>query len=42
MMVLGVKKENNKEVVASSAIIMPFGIYTLPLTDKEIVLDTIR
>ncbi len=30
MMVLGVKKENNKEVVASSAIIMPFGIYTLP------------
>ena len=38
---LGVKKQNNQEST-SSAILVPFGLYKMALTDKEVVLGQLK
>lgn len=39
---LGIKKQNSTSDSTSSAVLMPFGLYTMSLTDKEIVLDKLK
>jgi hypothetical protein len=38
-MILGLKKQNEHET-SSTALVMPFGVYTMPHSDKEVVLDS--
>ena len=38
-LILGLNKTNGVTDSSSTAVLMPFGLYTMPLTDKEIVLD---
>ncbi len=40
--VLGIQKVENQEYIATSAIIFPFSVYKIPLTDKRIVLEPIQ
>ena len=39
---LGIKKQNTTSDSTSNALLMPFGLYTMSLTDKEIVLDKLK
>jgi len=40
--ILGVQSNENQETTPSSAIIFPFSVYKMPLTDKRIVLESIH
>lgn len=39
---LGIKKQNDKEDTVATAVIMPFGLYTMSLTDKEVILENLK
>lgn len=39
---LGIKKQNTDESGSSTAILTPFGLYTMTLTDKEVVLEEVK
>ncbi|MBT8185478.1 MAG: hypothetical protein KJN76_11610, partial [Eudoraea sp.] len=39
---LGIKRQNTITDSTSTAMLMPFGLYTMSLTDKEVVLDKLK
>lgn len=39
-LILGIKKQNTLQDTTSSALLMPFGLYTMSLTDKEVLLES--
>ncbi|HMB61447.1 MAG TPA: hypothetical protein VKN36_00140 [Eudoraea sp.] len=39
-MTVGIKNQQTEKDASSTAIVMPFGLYVMALTDKEVVLET--
>ncbi|MCW5515617.1 hypothetical protein [Muriicola sp. Z0-33] len=39
-LVLGIKKENAIQENSPTALLLPFSLYTMPITDKEVVLES--